>query len=149
MYSHLNLKPSIFILCILLLSSFCYIQNFDNATLKNWTNNDLQYNSPQTGNPILPGYYADPTIIEDNGTYYIYATSDLTSWDAITKMGVWSSTDLKNWKCQYLNWPTKEQCVSNTGRPDGVWAPSVVKGTNPSCILPAVQNIIFQFAIAS
>jgi arabinoxylan arabinofuranohydrolase len=130
MYGHLNLKPSIFILCILLLSSFCYSQNFDNATLKNWTNNDLQYNSPQTGNPILPGYYADPTIIEDNGIFYIYATSDLTSWDAITKMGVWSSTDLKNWKCQYLNWPTKEQCVSNTGRPDGVWAPSVVKGTN-------------------
>lgn len=125
MCRHLRLNHSFLLLCLLSLSSFCFSQNLENSTLKHWTNNDLQYNSPQKGNPILPGYFADPTIIEDNGIFYIYATSDLTSWDAITKMGVWSSTDLKNWKCQYLNWPTKEQCKTNTGRPDGVWAPSV------------------------
>ncbi len=119
-------------ICVLLLISIKTLngQNQENPILRHWTNNDLKYNDPQTGNPVLPGYYADPTIIEDNGIFYIYATSDLTSWDATTKMGVWSSTDLKNWKCEYLNWPTKEQCTSNTGRPDGVWAPSVVTGTN-------------------
>lgn len=105
-------------------------QDIDNSILQQWTINDTKYNDPQNGNPILPGYYADPTIIEEHGTFYIYATSDLTSWDAITKMGVWSSTDLKSWKCSYLNWPTKEQCVSKTGRKDGVWAPSVVKAKN-------------------
>lgn len=105
-------------------------QSADNPILRNWTHHDSKYNDPQNGNPVLPGYYADPTIIEDKGVFYIYATSDLTSWDAITKLGVWSSSDLKNWKCQYLNWPTKAQCVSNTGRPDGIWAPSVIKGTN-------------------
>ncbi len=128
MYCHLQLKLSVLLLSVILIPGFCYSQNPENTILKNWTNKDLQYNSPQTGNPILPGYYADPSIIEDNGTFYIYATSDLTSWDAITRLGVWSSTDLKNWKCHYLNWPTKSECSSNTGRPDGVWAPSVVKG---------------------
>lgn len=27
-------------------------------------------------NPINSGYFADPTIIKENGTYYIYATID-------------------------------------------------------------------------
>ncbi len=116
------------IITMMCFSSFA--QNPDTSVLALWNKNDLSFNSPKTRNPVLPGYYADPTIIEDKGTFYIYATSDLTSWDAITKMGVWSSTDLKNWKCSYLNWPTKEQCVSKTGRKDGVWAPSVVKAKN-------------------
>ncbi len=112
---------------IVLFSTLAYSQYPNNTTLQHWLNKDSKFDAPKNGNPVIPGYYADPTIIEDNGTFYMYATSDLTSWDAITKMGVWSSADLKNWKCSYLNWPTKEQCKSNTGRPDGVWAPSVVK----------------------
>ena len=115
---------------LLLIGSIGYCQYPDNTTLQQWTIEDAKYNTPKTGNPILPGYYADPTIIEDNGTFYIYATSDLRSWNDITKMGVWSSTNLKDWTCTYLNWPTKEQCKTNTGRPDGVWAPSVVKAKN-------------------
>ncbi len=121
------------IIVLALLSVFVTItnaQNPDNPILQQWTNKDAKYNDPQNGNPLLPGYYADPTIIEDKGIFYIYATSDLTSWDAITKLGVWSSSDLKNWTCKYLNWPTKEQCQSSTGMKDGVWAPSVVKGKN-------------------
>lgn len=105
-------------------------QEFSNPTLEQWTINEAKYDAPRNGNPIIPGYYADPTIIEDRGTFYIYATSDLTSWDAINKLGVWSSSDLENWTCTYLNWPTKDQCSSETGRPDGVWAPSVVKAKN-------------------
>ena len=115
---------------LLLFYSIGYCQYPNNTTLQQWTVEDAKYNDPKNGNPIIPGYYADPTIIEDNGTFYIYATSDLRSWNDITKMGVWSSTDLKNWKCTYLNWPTKEQCKTDTGRADGVWAPSVVKGAN-------------------
>ncbi|MGV8963636.1 MAG: family 43 glycosylhydrolase [Candidatus Saccharimonadaceae bacterium] len=108
----------------------CKAQEFSNPTLQQWTVKDAEYNDPQNGNPILPGYYADPCIIEDNGTFYIYATSDLKSWNDISQLAAWSSTDLKNWKCQYLNWPTKDQCVSKTGRSDGVWAPSIVKAPN-------------------
>lgn len=107
-----------------------YCQYPNNTTLQQWTIKDSSYNAPKNANPIIPGYYADPTIIEDNGTFYIYATSDLKSWNDISKMGVWSSTDLKNWTCSYLNWPTKEQAKTDTGLPDGVWAPSVVKAPN-------------------
>lgn len=113
-----------------MLSMVCKGQEFQNPTLQQWTIDDAEYNDPKNGNPILPGYYADPCIIEDNGTFYIYATSDLKSWDDITQLAAWSSTDFKNWKCQYLNWPTKDQCVSKTGRKDGVWAPSIIKAPN-------------------
>ena len=34
------------------------------------------YNTPGAGNPILPGYFADPTIKKFGDTYYIYATTD-------------------------------------------------------------------------
>ncbi|MEO6916534.1 MAG: hypothetical protein ABI151_13645, partial [Chitinophagaceae bacterium] len=54
-----------------------YAQNPDRSVLDLWNKNDVTFNSPKTGNPLLPGYFADPTIIEDNGTYYIYATSDM------------------------------------------------------------------------
>lgn len=30
------------------------------------------YNTPGAGNPILPGYFADPTIKKFGDTYYIY-----------------------------------------------------------------------------
>ena len=73
--------------------TLAYCQYPKNTTLQQWTIKDVKYNDPKNGNPIIPGYYADPTIIEDNGTFYIYATSDLKSWNDINKMGVWSSTD--------------------------------------------------------
>ena len=34
------------------------------------------YITPGAGNPILPGYFADPTIKKFGDTYYIYATTD-------------------------------------------------------------------------
>ncbi|KQS36785.1 family 43 glycosylhydrolase [Pedobacter sp. Leaf194] len=125
------------------LHKYCYIliiafsistsasaQNPDQSIINLWTKKDLKFDSPKTGNPLLPGYFADPTIIESKGTYYIYATSDMPSWNDITRMAVWSSKDFVNWKCDYLNWPTKEACKSNTGTPSGVWAPSVIKALN-------------------
>ena len=107
-----------------------YSQNPDQSVLDLWNKKDLGYNGPKTGNPLVPGYYADPTIIEDNGTFYIYATSDMPSWNDITKLAVWTSKDFVNWKCDYLNWPTKEACKSTTGTASGVWAPSVIKAPN-------------------
>ena len=80
------------------------------------------WNSPSTGNPIIPGYFADPSIFYDAGTrtFYIYATTD-GSW--ITYAGqptVWYSTDFVHWKSQALLlpsiWPTQP-----------LWAPSVIK----------------------
>lgn len=52
------------------------------------------------GNPILPGYHADPEILYSNktGKYYIYSTTDgKPGWGGY-KYYVYSSTDLKEWK---------------------------------------------------
>lgn len=83
--------------------------------------------APHSANPILPGYYADPSLVEEGGKAYIYATLD--PWGDRT-LGCWESSDFKNWTYRALNWPTKEACTSPKSKAAGVWAPSVVKGTD-------------------
>ena len=78
-----------------------------------------------TGNPILPGYYADPCIIVDKGAFYLYATMDPWGKDSLA---CFTSTDMQHWKALPLNWPTKAACHSPTSNDSKVWAPSVVKG---------------------
>lgn len=39
---------------------------------------DAQWNTPGVGNPLIPGYFADPTIRKFGDTYYIYSTTDGT-----------------------------------------------------------------------
>ena len=77
-----------------------------------------------SGNPILPGYYADPSIATYDGRHFIYATLD--PWGGET-LGCWESGDFKNWTFRTLNWPTKKACTSPTSKGSMVWAPSVVR----------------------
>ena len=83
------------------------------------------WDMPHAHNPILPGYYADPTMLAADGKYYIYATQD--PWGSDT-LGCWESRDLKQWTYRTLNWPTKQACTSPTSKEAKVWAPSVVRG---------------------
>lgn len=80
-----------------------------------------------TGNPIIPGYFADPTVLVANNKYYIYATIDPWGGDSLA---LWVSDDFKNWKRKPLNWPTKQLCKSPTSNDSKVWAPSVVLGAD-------------------
>lgn len=80
---------------------------------------------PGMGNPILPGYYADPSVVEHDGRYFLYATLD--PWGGET-LGCWSSDDFVNWQFHELNWPTKTACTSVTSKGAMVWAPSVIEG---------------------
>jgi beta-xylosidase len=82
---------------------------------------------PHAGNPILPGYYADPSLVQFDGKFYIYATLD--PWGDKT-LGCWESADFKNWTYRVLNWPTKAACNSPTSGGAAVWAPSVVRAKN-------------------
>lgn len=77
------------------------------------------------GNPILPGYYADPSLVDVDGKFYLYTTID--PWGGET-LACWESTDFKNWSYRVLNWPTKAACTSTTSKTAMVWAPSVVRG---------------------
>lgn len=75
-----------------------------------------EWNKPGNLNPIIPGYFADPTIRKFGDTYYIYATTDGTG-NGYGPAQVWVSKDFSNWKNVILNWPTTEV----------VWAPDVVQ----------------------
>lgn len=76
-------------------------------------------------NPIVDGYYADPSIVFYEGKYYIYATID--PWGS-NELAVFETTDFRQFEQKYINWPTKEACTSSTSGKDMVWAPSVVQG---------------------
>ena len=88
-----------------------------------------RWNMPHAGNPILPGYYADPTVLSHAGKFYIYVTVE--PWGGDT-LGCWESSDFKQWTFRELNWPTKQACTSPTSKGAMVWAPSVVR-KKPTC----------------
>ncbi|MFI1773470.1 family 43 glycosylhydrolase [Thalassobellus citreus] len=78
-----------------------------------------QYNAPGNGNPIVPGYFADPTIKKFGDTWYLYATTDaieLASGDP----QVWVSKDFKNWSNYKFDLPNLKT--------EDVWAPDIVEG---------------------
>ncbi len=78
-----------------------------------------KWNTPQAGNPIIPGYFADPTIRKFGDTYYLYCTTDGTA-GGLGPSQVWTSKDFVNWRIQPMNWPTTRQ----------VWAPDIMQGTD-------------------
>jgi beta-xylosidase len=91
----------------------------------NWFSGGAQENF--ISNPIVQGYYADPTIIKDKGAWYIYATID--PWGG-KELGVLETRDFKNFAIKHINWPTKVACTSPTSNGSMVWAPSIRKAAN-------------------
>ncbi|MCW3805383.1 family 43 glycosylhydrolase [Plebeiibacterium marinum] len=71
-------------------------------------------------NPLLPGYFADPTIKKFGDTYYIYSTTDGVKL-ASGQPTVWLSKDLDNWFNYELDIDLPEGLTN-------CWAPDVVKG---------------------
>lgn len=75
-----------------------------------------QLHHPTNGNPLVPGYFADPCIRKFGDTYYLYATPD--GWG--TGEGIpciWTSKDFVNWTLHRTNWPETSH----------KWAPSVTE----------------------
>ncbi|MBB3969495.1 family 43 glycosylhydrolase [Mucilaginibacter phyllosphaerae] len=72
-------------------------------------------NKAGSGNPLLPGYFADPTIRKFGDTYYIYATTD-GNGGGHGPSQVWASKDFLNWRMQDMNWPGTRY----------YWAPDVI-----------------------
>ncbi|HTM99500.1 MAG TPA: family 43 glycosylhydrolase [Pedobacter sp.] len=77
------------------------------------------HQQPGKGNPIIPGYFADPTVKKFGDTYYIYATTD-GNGGGFGPSQVWMSKDFVNWSLQDMNWPTTHH----------YWAPDVTKGND-------------------
>lgn len=80
--------------------------------------------APGARNPILPGYFADPSVVQHDGEWFIYATID--PWGGDT-LAMWRSRDLRKWTFSTPKWPTKVAATSPTSGDSKVWAPSVVK----------------------
>ena len=79
------------------------------------------------GNPILPGFHADPEILYSNktGKYYIYSTTDgKPGWGGY-KYYVYSSSDLKDWKNEGVALDAKSDQISWAN--GNLWAPAAIE----------------------
>ncbi|HYW95465.1 MAG TPA: family 43 glycosylhydrolase [Bacteroidales bacterium] len=72
------------------------------------------YFAPGNRNPVLPGFFADPSLVELDGRYYIYATTVSKYMEPM----VWVSDDLVDWQVKSLG-ITGEHLF---------WAPAMIKG---------------------
>lgn len=83
---------------------------------------DIPVNTPGAKNPILPGWFADPTIKKFGDTYYIYATTD-NEMLASGAPTVWYSKDFKNWYNYIMEIPSfSAKSITN------FWAPDIIEG---------------------
>lgn len=78
--------------------------------------------SPGAGNPLLPGYFADPTIVKFGDIYYIYATTD-NEMLASGAPTLWYSKDFQNW----YNYTMEVPSLSSVNLRN-FWAPDIIKG---------------------
>lgn len=78
--------------------------------------------APRSGNPILPGWYADPEVHVFEGQYWIYPTYS-ARYEEQVFMDAFSSTDLITW--------TKHERIVDTSSVKwarkAMWAPSIVE----------------------
>jgi hypothetical protein len=86
-----------------------------------------RWDAPDAGNPLLPGYFADPSIVRDGARWYVFATIDPWGDD---RLGLWTSDNGRDWRFSTPNWPTKAAATSPTSGDSKVWAPSVVRAPN-------------------
>lgn len=79
------------------------------------------------GNPILPGFHADPEILYSNktGKYYIYSTTDgKPGWGGY-KYYVYSSAGLKEWKNEGVALDAKSDQIAWAN--GNLWAPAAIE----------------------
>ncbi len=109
------MKNSLTILIFILLAASCGMPKKQTSSMALITN------------PILEGYFADPCIVKEGDTFFIYATID--PWGG-EELAVFSTTDFKQFTRHRINWPTKSACTSSSSNTSMVWAPAVRKAPN-------------------
>ncbi|MDN3667560.1 family 43 glycosylhydrolase [Algibacter miyuki] len=91
-------------------------------------------------NPVIKGHFADPSIIKNDGKYYVYATIDPWGGD---ELAVFESEDFINWERKKINWPTLEACQTELSTSSRVWAPGVIKANNKFYMYVSVGSEIW------
>lgn len=85
---------------------------------------DLNVFAMQTGNPVIPAYLADASIIYDqkSNTFYAYGTNDGAGGGNVFPTQMWYSKDCKKWMNRPLNLPKSWTDYAGTV---ALWAPSM------------------------
>lgn len=90
----------------------------------------------QSGNPIFPGWYADPEAVVMDNRYWIYPTFS-APYNKQVHMDAFSSKDLVNWD--------KHERIIDTGSIKwarrAMWAPAIVKKDNKYFLFFAANDI--------
>lgn len=77
---------------------------------------------PKSGNPVFPGWYADPEGVILNNNYWIYPTYS-APYDKQVYFDAFSSPDLVNW--------TRHSRITDTSKIKwarrALWAPAIIK----------------------
>lgn len=99
-------------------------------------NSDQKSDSATSGNPVFPGWYADPEGIIFGNEYWIYPTYSAPFENQIF-FDAFSSPDLIHW--------TKHEHILDTSRVkwarEAMWAPSVIKKDNRYFYFFGANNI--------
>jgi xylan 1,4-beta-xylosidase len=92
------------------------------SVINSFAQEPVKINTPGAHNPILPGYFADPTIVKFGDIFYIYATTD-NEMLASGAPTVWYSKDFQNW----YNYTMEIPSLSSINLRN-FWAPDILKG---------------------
>lgn len=99
-------------LCLMLLLAFSAVKAQDIG----------RANMPGAMNPLLPGWFADPTMVKFGDIYYIYATTD-NEMLASGAPTVWYSRDFRNWYNHTMDIPSLASVNLRN-----FWAPDIQVG---------------------
>ena len=97
------------------ISGYASDDNTSKATKKTWS-----------GNPILPGFHADPEVLYSNKTkrYYIYSTTDGHPGWGGWYFTCYSSKDLANWQYEGVTLDVLKDTRWSLGN---AWAPAIIE----------------------
>lgn len=116
------MKKKIYTIIAIVFLSTVYV--VANITKKHTNVDAIKANSPGAKNPILPGWFADPTLVKFGDIYYIYATTD----NEMLGSGVptlWYSADFQNWYNYTMDVPSLSEVNLRN-----FWAPDIIAGTD-------------------
>lgn len=140
------MKNKYTILPILLMLAVCPIAKAQNAATFgyfSYSGNDVRFDKPidrasQYINPILAGYYPDPSVCRKGNTYYL-ATSSFSYFPGVP---IFTSKDLVNWT-QIGHALDRDSQVSlhNLGVSDGLFAPSLTYNENNDTFYMLTMNM--------
>ena len=80
-------------------------------------------------NPVFEPVLADPTIIEHDGTYYVYGTQDYGQWGdeyGVRHIPILASENLVDWRYAGSAFTLADRPIWGTPNA-GLWAPDIVK----------------------